>query len=68
MRRSQLRCVEFTLEDAEGGVLLTVTESGFDKIPLERRAKAFKQNESGWGMAMSLIEKHLIEKHLAYGG
>jgi uncharacterized protein YndB with AHSA1/START domain len=51
--------VEFTLEDGEGGVLLTVTESGFDKIPLERRANAFKQNESGWGMAVGLLEKHL---------
>ena len=30
--------VEFVLTDAEGGVLLTVTESGFDGIPLARRA------------------------------
>ena len=51
--------VEFTLEDAPGGVLLTVTESGFDKIPLARRAKAFEQNEAGWGMALTLIDKHL---------
>lgn len=52
--------VEFTLEDASGGVLLTVTESGFEHIPLARRAKAFQQNESGWGMAVTLIDKYLI--------
>ncbi len=51
--------VVFTLDDAEGGILLTVTESGFDKLPLARRAKAFHQNEQGWGMAVTLIEKHL---------
>jgi uncharacterized protein YndB with AHSA1/START domain len=51
--------VEFTLEDAEGGVLLTVTESGFENIPLSRRAEAFKADEAGWGMAIGLIEKYL---------
>src|ERR1700730_17530405 len=40
--------VEFTLEETAGGVMLTVTESGFDKIPLARRAKAFTANEEGW--------------------
>lgn len=52
--------VEFTLEDAEGGVLLTVTESGFERIPLARRAQAFAQNEGGWSMVMRLIQKHLV--------
>src|SRR5262249_48880433 len=33
--------VEFQLEDLPGGTRLTVTESGFDRIPLARRAKAF---------------------------
>jgi len=51
--------VVFTLEEVAGGVLLTVTESGFDQIPLARRAKAFTANEQGWGMVMTLIEKHL---------
>jgi len=36
-----------------------VTESGFDKIPLTRRAKAFSANEQGWGMVMQLIAKYL---------
>ena len=51
--------IEFTLEEVSGSVLLTVTESGFDQIPLARRAQAFKANEQGWGMVVKLIEKHL---------
>ena len=42
-------------------MLLTVTESGFDKIPLERRAKAFTSNEGGWPKQMALIQKY-VEK------
>ena len=53
--------VTFELEDADGGVLLTVTESGFDAIPLERRAAAFSSNEQGWAMQMKLIEKYLAQ-------
>jgi len=41
--------VEFAIEEVPGGVQLTMTESGFDSIPLERRAKAFSGNEHGWG-------------------
>jgi uncharacterized protein YndB with AHSA1/START domain len=52
--------VVFTLEEADGGILLTVTESGFDRIPLERRAKAFTANEQGWGMQVKLIEAYLV--------
>jgi len=41
--------VEFTLEDAEGGgTALTIVESGFEKIPLARRAEAFRMNTEGW--------------------
>ena len=39
--------------------MLTVTESGFDQIPIERRAKAFAANEGGWAAQMKLIEKYL---------
>jgi uncharacterized protein YndB with AHSA1/START domain len=51
--------VEFVLEDADNGVMLTVTESGFDRITLSRRAKAFSANEQGWSMQVKLIEKYL---------
>jgi uncharacterized protein YndB with AHSA1/START domain len=53
--------IEFDLADAPGGILLTITESGFDQIPLARRAKAFKANEGGWGIQTRLIEKYLVK-------
>jgi uncharacterized protein YndB with AHSA1/START domain len=51
--------VEFRLEETKEGVLLTVTESGFDKIPLARRAKAFSANEGGWTIMVKVIEEYL---------
>jgi uncharacterized protein YndB with AHSA1/START domain len=51
--------VAFQLEEEEGGVMLTVTESGFDRIPLSRRAKAFTENEGGWDMAIRLIGQYV---------
>lgn len=53
--------IEFELADAPGGILLTITESGFDQIPLERRAKAFQANERGWEFQTRLIEKYLAK-------
>jgi len=53
--------VEFTLKEVPGGVMLTVTESGFDGVPLSRRAEAFKMNEGGWAAQMTLIEKFLAK-------
>ena len=47
--------------DTCNGILLTVTESGFDRIPLARRAKAFAENEGGWAAQMKLIEKYLAQ-------
>ena len=51
--------VAFELEEASGGTMLTITESGFEQIPLERRAKAFAGNEQGWSHQTRLIEKYL---------
>jgi uncharacterized protein YndB with AHSA1/START domain len=53
--------VVFELQEVAGGVMLTVTESGFDKIPLARRADAFTMNEGGWAAQMTLIEKYLAK-------
>jgi len=50
------------LAEVEGGTLLVVTESGFDGIPLQRRAEAFRANESGWSKQMQLIEKYLAAR------
>src|SRR5712691_3740945 len=53
--------IVFTLEEVANGIMLTVTESGFDGIPLARRAKAFTANEQGWGMVVKLIEEYLVQ-------
>jgi uncharacterized protein YndB with AHSA1/START domain len=57
--KEPMTLVEFTLEEAEGGTLLTVTESGFDRIPIARRADALKGNDEGWAEQMKAIESYL---------
>ena len=51
--------VEFTLQDTEGGTALTIVESGFDRIPLARRAEAFRMNDQGWAGQIKNIERHV---------
>ena len=51
--------VEFILQEAEGGTALTIIESGFDKIPLARRAEAFRMNDQGWAGQIKAIEKYV---------
>jgi len=51
--------VEFRLEEVPEGTRLTVLESGFDRIPAERRAEAFRSNTSGWEAEMESIRKHV---------
>ena len=51
--------VVFELEEVADGTKLTITESGFERIPLERRAKAFNANDEGWTAQAGLLEKYL---------
>ena len=51
--------VEFRLDDDGEGTALTIVESGFDGIPLARRAEAFKMNEGGWTQQARNIERHV---------
>ena len=51
--------VEFKLEDAPGGTLLTVIESGFDALPPERRDEALRMNDGGWAIQMLNIQAHV---------
>jgi uncharacterized protein YndB with AHSA1/START domain len=51
--------VEFQLEEAKGGTLLTITESGFNRIPAGRRAEAFRMNEGGWTAQVENIRKYV---------
>jgi uncharacterized protein YndB with AHSA1/START domain len=51
--------VVFELRDVPEGTLLTVVESGFEKIPAARRGAAFRDNEGGWEEQMKNIERHV---------
>ena len=51
--------VEFTLEPNGSGTQLTVTESGFDKIPADRRLEAFRKDEEGWIEQLENIAKYV---------
>lgn len=51
--------VVFELSDVPEGTLLKVVESGFDAIPLSRRAEAWRMNDEGWAIEMKNIERHV---------
>ena len=54
--------VEFRLEKTASGTLLTVTESGFDKIPVGRREEALRKNEGGWTAQMKNVESYVAQR------
>ena len=51
--------VEFTLQSIPTGTLLRVVESGFDKLPSQRRLEAFRMNNSGWSEQIRNIAAHI---------
>ncbi|MDP9088713.1 MAG: SRPBCC family protein [Pseudomonadota bacterium] len=53
--------VVFELEEVEGGTMLSVAESGLDKIPLNRRAEVYRLNSSGWDAQVENVKKHVAE-------
>jgi uncharacterized protein YndB with AHSA1/START domain len=53
--------VEFRLEDAPGGTLLTVTESGFQALPAARQSSAHEANSGGWEEQLRNIERHVAQ-------
>ena len=51
--------VEFHLEDADNATLVTVIESGFDRLSLSRRAGVFARNEKGWEAQMRALDRYV---------
>jgi uncharacterized protein YndB with AHSA1/START domain len=51
--------VEFKLEASGEGTRLVVTESGFGKLPADRRLEAFRMDEDGWIEQMENIAKYV---------
>ncbi|MDF3035153.1 MAG: vanillate O-demethylase oxidoreductase VanB [Paucimonas sp.] len=51
--------VTFTLKEAgDKGILLTVVESGFDKVPAHRRRRAFDMHSEGWDFQMKNVASY----------
>jgi len=59
--KEPMTLVTFTLEPATGGTKLTVVESGFDSIPIARRADAFEANDEGWNWVLRVVEKYVLQ-------
>ena len=57
--REPMTLIEFVLEDVDGGTKLTVTESGFDQVPLARRAEAFRMNSEGWAIQVQNVADYV---------
>jgi uncharacterized protein YndB with AHSA1/START domain len=51
--------VEFRLEKTARGTLLRLSESGFDRVPAQRREEALRKNDGGWTQQMKNIEQHV---------
>jgi uncharacterized protein YndB with AHSA1/START domain len=51
--------VEFRLDSVNDGTLLTVIESGFDRLPSGRRDEAFRMNSGGWAQQLVNIEQYV---------
>ena len=51
--------VEFQLEEVAEGTRLRVVESGFDGIPLARRAEALRMNNAGWAEQLENIARYV---------
>lgn len=51
--------VEFRLEPAGTGTLLTLTESGFGALPAHRRELAYRMNDGGWAAQLDNVRVHV---------
>jgi uncharacterized protein YndB with AHSA1/START domain len=56
--REPTTLVEFSLSETPDGVLLTITESGFDAIPEARRFASFEANSEGWAIQADLVRRY----------
>ena len=51
--------VTFTLEPTKHGTRLSVSETGFDRIALARRAKVYQDNSQGWAEVLVWLQTHV---------
>lgn len=53
--------VEFRLKETAKGTQVTVTETGFDKVPAARRAEAFRMHKQGWAAQLENIASYVAK-------
>ena len=51
--------VTFLVEPTTAGTRVTVSETGFDQIPLSRRAKVYADNAQGWATVVVWLKEHV---------
>lgn len=51
--------VELRFAETAGGTAVTIVESGFDQIPITRRAEAFRMNDRGWTGQIKKLERYV---------
>jgi uncharacterized protein YndB with AHSA1/START domain len=61
VRETSTTLVEFKITEANGVSTLTMTESGFAKLPAEMAKASFEQNSGGWGFMLGRLEKNFSE-------
>lgn len=50
--------VTIELEPTPDGTRVSVSETGFDRISLERRAKVYRDNDQGWAEVLTWLRNH----------
>jgi len=51
--------VEFRLQESGGATVVTIVESGFDRLSPARRAEAFPLNDAGWATQIQKIDSYV---------
>jgi hypothetical protein len=51
--------VSFALADSTPGTQLTIVESGFNNIPVDRREVAWSENIKGWNMQTDALQRYV---------
>jgi uncharacterized protein YndB with AHSA1/START domain len=59
---TQSTLVEFNITETEGVSTVSMTESGFNKIPQQQAEAAFKQNSGGWNFMLGRLENVFSEE------
>lgn len=54
--------VEFILEPIDNGTRLVIRESGFEKLPEDKRLQAFRENQGGWDAQAKNIKEYIDDR------